>query len=111
MSGASYERELKKELLKEGWLVFRSAGSFLCDLVALKPNTHKLIEVKSTKADNVNTGHDKDSKAQFDMLNNLAKDEFNVYYYIRWKGRKPKWSYYKLPLESYPKFKFENTIK
>ena len=110
MSGSTYERELRKILREEGWIVIRSAGSFLCDLVALKLNTHILIEVKSTKADNANLGHDDKSKAQFDMLNAYAKQGFNVWYYIRWKGRKPKWSKYQLPLEPYPKFKHIEVI-
>jgi len=108
MSGATYERELKSLLTKQGWLVFRSAGSFACDLIALKPNDHKLIEVKSTKANNANLNHDDKARAQFDILNNLAKEGFNVYYYIRWKRRKPKWSKYQLPLEPYPILKHKN---
>ena len=102
MSGATYERELRAQLREEGWTVFRSAGSFVCDLIALKPNTHRLIEVKSLNGDTYRTSKDKD---QFDMLNEYAKQGFEVYYYIRWKGRKPKWSTYKLPMESYPVFR------
>jgi len=104
MTGINYERELKEILHSKGWLVFRSAGSFVCDLIALRPNEHKLIEVKSTKRDKYYTS---DSKEQFDVLNNLAKEGFNVWYYMRWKNKKPKWSTYQLPLESYPIFLFK----
>jgi len=102
MSGANYERELRNILREQGWIVFRSAGSFICDLIALKPNTHMLVEVKSLKGDVYRTSKDKE---QFDLLNGYAKQGFNVYYYIRWKGRKNKWDSFKLPLESYPIFR------
>jgi len=112
MSGSTYERELKKKLQEEGWLVIRSAGSFVCDLVALNPRNHMLIEVKSNKAGNVNLGHDNKSKAQFDSLNELAKKGFNVSYAIRWKGFKgQKWEFHQLPLEPYPIFKIKKEVK
>jgi len=104
MSGSDYERELKEKLIQEGWLVFRVAGSFVCDLVALRyypEKEQRIIEVKSTKAD---TFYTSDNKEQFDILNNHAKEGFNVYYYIRWKGVN-KWSKYHLPLEPYPIFR------
>jgi len=101
---AVYERELRDILRKDGWIVIRSAGSFAFDITALKPNEHQLIEVKSTKADNANINHDQRARDQFDVLNEYAKQGFNCYYYIRWKRRKPKWSKYKLPIKSYPKF-------
>ena len=105
MSGANYERELKKELINQGWLVFRSAGSFVCDLIALKPEQHRLIEVKSLNGDVYRTSKDRE---QFEMLNNLAKEGFEVYYYIRWKGKKQnRWMKYKLPLNPYPIFRYE----
>jgi len=103
MGGATYERELKKDLLKEGWLVFRSAGSFVCDLIALKPDDHMLIEVKSTSKKKFNISYSKRDKEQFNMLNNLAKEGFNVYYWIRWKGKKH-WTKHQLPLNNYPVF-------
>jgi len=103
MVGTNYERELRDILRKDGWIVFRSAGSFVCDLIALKPDEHKLIEVKSTKAKQYYTSSDKE---QFDLLNNFAKQGFNVYYFVRWKNFRPhKWSGWKLPLEPYPAFK------
>ena len=101
MSGADYERELKEILTKEGWLVFRVAGSFQCDLIALKLTDHMIIECKSVKGNTFYTSSDKD---QFNILNNIAKLGFNVYYYIRWKGTK-QWTKYQLPLEPYPVFK------
>jgi len=107
MSGSDYERELKDILTKKGWLVFRSAGSFVCDLIALKPDKHMLIEVKSTKDDRYYTTLTKETKAQFDMLNNLAKEGFNVWYYVRWKNVN-KWSKYQLPIKTideYPVFR------
>ena len=103
MVGTNYEREMRDILRKDGWIVFRSAGSFVCDLIALKPDEHKLIEVKSTKNDRFYTSSD---KGQFDLLNNFANQGFNVYYFVKWKGRtKVKWSGWKLPLEPYPIFK------
>jgi len=108
MTGSNYERELKKDLTEQGWLVFRSAGSFSCDLVALRPEQHRLIEVKSKKAEHFYTSDDKE---QFDMLNDLAKEGFDVYYYIRWKNKKDKWSKFKLPLKPYPVFRYEKNIK
>jgi len=102
MGGAQYERELRDILRSEGWIVFRSAGSQVADLIALKPNDHMIVEVKSTKANNANLGHDTKSKEQFDLLNAFAKQGFNVYYYVRWKGKK-EWSKFKLPMEPYPK--------
>jgi len=104
MDGSSYERELKRILTKEGWLVFRSAGSFFCDLIALKPNEHMLIECKASKEKAYYTASSKESKAQFDALNNLAKDGYNVFYYTRWK-RINKWDKFQLPLEPYPIFR------
>jgi len=104
MTGADYERELKSILTKQGWLVFRSAGSFNCDLVALKPDEHMLIEVKSTKDNRYPLNLNKYTKEQFLMLNNLAKEGFNVYYYMRWKGVN-KWTIHKLPLDAFPIFK------
>ena len=102
MVGINFERELRDILREEGWIVFRSAGSFVCDLIALQPNKHRIIEVKSTKNDRFYTSSD---KKQFDLLNEYAKTGFNVYYYIRWKGdRKRKWNNYQLPLEPYPVF-------
>jgi len=101
MSGSDYERELKNILTKEGWLVFRSAGSFATDLVALKVKKYKIIEVKATK---YNKYYTSENKEQFDILNNLAREGFNVWYYVRWKNVN-KWSKYQLPLEPYPVFK------
>lgn len=105
MSGADYERELKGKLSKKGWLVIRGAGSLGIDLIALKVDEYQLIEVKATKADTFYTSRGK-GKEQFDYLNNLAKEGFNVYYYVRWKN-KNKWSRYQLPLEPYPIFRRE----
>jgi len=103
MVGINYEREMRDILREDGWIVFRSAGSFVCDLVALKPNEHKLIEIKSLKGDRYYTTSDKE---QFDLLNGYAKQGFNVYYFVRWKNFRPyKWSGWKLPLESYPVFR------
>lgn len=45
--GARKEREIKKQLESEGWLVIRSAGSKIIDLVAMKKGRCRLIEVKS----------------------------------------------------------------
>lgn len=102
MVGTNYERTVKKQLLEQGWIVFRSAGSFLCDLVALKPDEHMLVEVKSTKSKKYRTASD---KVQFDYLNALAEQGFTVYYCICWKGqRKNKQSWFKLPLSPYPVF-------
>jgi len=113
MKGTNYERELKQLLRKEGWIVIRSAGSFAYDIVALKPDKHIIIEVKSTKKDKFNISYSKRDREQFDVLNELAKQGFNTMYYIRWKGRKPKWSKYQLPLEPYPSFihKKEKEVK
>ena len=101
ITGQDYERELKENLTKEGWLVFRSAGSHGADLIALKPTEHRIIEVKSTKEKQYNTTLD---KSQFTLLNNIAKEGFNVWYYIRWKGKK-EWSWFKLPLDGFPIFR------
>jgi len=105
--GSNYERELKSILIQKDWLVSRSAGSMgIADLIALKPNEHIIIEVKSTKANKFYTTTTKESKLQFTSLNEYAKQGFNVYYYVRWKGhRKNKWEYWKLPLSPYPIFK------
>jgi Holliday junction resolvase len=57
--GHDRERKVANELRREGWQVFRSAGSFgVCDLVALRGNTLQpgeepwaralLVEVKGT---------------------------------------------------------------
>lgn len=105
MSGATYERELRDILREDGWVVFRSAGSFVCDLIALKPDEHRLIEVKSTKYDGYFTTQD---KKQFDLLNAYARRGFNVYYYVRWKGKGKEWSHWQLPLEPYPVFRAVN---
>ena len=107
MQGSNYERELRDILRTEGWVTFRSAGSHVADIIALKPNSHMIVEVKSTQDDVYYTSLNKESKEQFDLLNGYAKNGFNVCYYIRWKGRKPKWSKFQLPLEPYPVFKFE----
>ena len=109
--GSNYERELRDILRTEGWVVFRSAGSHVADLIALKPHTHLIIEIKSTKDDIYYTTLNKESKEQFDLLNSYAKEGFNVYYYIRFKGRKPTWQKWKLPLEPYPVFKYEKKIE
>ena len=108
MVGSNYERELRDLLREKGWVVCRSAGSFVADLIALKPNEHRIIEVKSLNGDTYRTSKD---KGQFDLLNGYAKQGFKVWYYIRWKGRKPKWSKYQLPLEAYPVFKHEVDVK
>jgi Holliday junction resolvase len=103
-SDTSYERELRDILKKHGWLVIRSAGSFAYDLISLKVEEHRIIEVK---ADRGNQYYTTNNKEQFDELNELAKKGFNCYYYIRWKG-KPKekqWECWKLPLKSYPIFR------
>ena len=106
MVGTNYEREMRDILRDDGWVVFRSAGSFVCDLIALKIGEHRLVEVKSTKFDNFYTSNNKQEKEQFDLLNNYAKQGFNVFYYIRWKGKgKIKWNLYQLPLNPYPVFK------
>jgi len=104
MAGADYERELRDKLRRDGWVIVRSAGSHGFDLVALKPTEHMIIEVKSTKNDKFYTTSDKE---QFDMLNAYAHQGFNVYYYVRWKGRKPKWKRWKLPRTPYPAFYFK----
>ena len=101
MSGAGYERELRDILRKEGWVVFRSAGSHVADLIALKPSQHMIIEVKATQFDQYRTSKDSE---QFDLLNNYARQGLSVYYYIRWKGKK-EWSLFKLPLPGYPIFR------
>lgn len=106
VSGTDYERELREILRKDDWVVFRSAGSFVCDLIALKPNNHMLIEVKATKADIFRTSSNKE---QFDLLNDYAKQGFDVYYYIRWKGKKG-YDIHKLPLEPYPVFRKEKEV-
>jgi len=103
MVGQNYERELRDVLRSEGWVVFRSAGSHGADLIALKPNEHRIIEVKATKYDAYRTTLD---KPQFDMLNAYAEQGFSVYYYIRFKGEK-KWFSYKLPMKPYPIFRKE----
>ena len=67
-----------------------------------------LIEVKSTKKEVFNVSYSKRDRDQFDILNNLAKEKFNVYYYVRWKGkRQHKWTKIKLPLDSYPVIKYK----
>ena len=108
MVGINFERELRDILREDGWVVFRSAGSFVCDLIALRPNESRIIEVKSTKNDRFYTSSD---KKQYDTLNAFAVNGFNVYYYVRWKGvREDKWSKWKLPIESinsYPVFRRE----
>jgi len=103
-----YERELRDIKTKEGWLIIRSAGSLKEDLIALKPKDHEIIEVKSVKSEVYYTTKDKE---QFDSLNELAKKGYNVFYYIRWKGKKSgkQWSRFKLPLAPYPVFKFEES--
>jgi len=105
MAGADYERELRDRLRKDAWVVFRSAGSHVADLIALKPTEHMIVEVKSTSGDKFYTSSDKE---QFDLLNAFANQGFNVYYYVRWKGRKPKWKRWKLPRTPYPVFKYES---
>ena len=124
MTGANFERKLRDKLRKEGWLVFRSAGSHVADLIALKvirkligglPNVtvehitidHQIIEVKTTNKNRVKTNINKQSKEQFDMLNDFAKQGFNVYYYVWFKGKRLDWKKFKLPLEPYPVFKCE----
>ena len=103
MVGTNYERAVKRQLLEQGWLVIRSAGSFMCDLVALKPDEHMLIEVKSTKAKVYRTASDKE---QYDFFNALAEQGFTFYYCVCWKGqRKNKQSWFKLPMIPYPVFK------
>jgi len=111
MVGANYERELRDILRSENWIVFRSAGSHVADLIALKPTTHMIIEVKSTQDDVYYTSLSKESKEQFDLLNGYANQGFNVYYYVRFKGRKNTWQRWKLPLKSYPVFKYEDKNK
>jgi len=111
MVGSDYERELRDILRSEGWVVFRSAGSHVADLIALTPETYMIVEVKSTQDDVYYTSLNKESKEQFDLLNGYAKEGFNVYYYIRWKGRKEKWKKWKLPLEPYPVFRYTEDIE
>jgi len=107
MSGASYEREIRTILRDEGWIVFRSAGSFDVDVIALRPDDHMLIEVKSTKAKVFRVGSSKRDREQFDVLNGYAQQGFNAFYYIRWKGvRENKWTRYKLPVKPYPIFRY-----
>lgn len=104
MVGANYERKLRDKLRKEGWIVFRSAGSHNVDLIALKTKEHILIEVKSTNKERFKTNINQKSKEQFDLLNAYAQQGFNVYYYIWWKGKKMDWQKFKLPLKPYPTF-------
>lgn len=104
MVGINFERKLRDKLRTEGWLVFRSAGSHVADLIALKPNEHMIVEVKTTNKNRVKTNINKQSKEQFDMLNNFAKQGFNVYYYVWFKGKRLDWKKFKLPLEPYPTF-------
>src|SRR3989338_4062507 len=47
--GSRYERRLKKQLEQEGYFVIRSAGSFNCDLLAVKDGKVYAYEVKSCK--------------------------------------------------------------
>jgi len=101
LSGTDYERELRTLLREHDWIVFRSAGSFVCDIIALRPTEHMIVEAKATKGDRYYTTNNKE---QFDLLNGYANQGFNVYYYVRWK-RKNFWSRWKLPLEPYPVFK------
>lgn len=105
MAGSDYERELRDILRNAGWIIFRSAGSHGADLVALKPNDHMIVEVKSTNKDKFYTSSDKE---QYDLLNSYAQQGFNVYYYVRWKGRKPKWKRWKLPRTPYPVLRYES---
>ena len=54
-SGRAYEYKARKILEREGFYVIRSAGSRgIIDLVAIKPNKIKLIQVKSTSRDEIN---------------------------------------------------------
>lgn len=103
--GSPYERELKRILEGNGWVVIRSAGSLGSgDLVALTPNSHILIEVKSCKGNTFYTS--RDNKEQFNALNKLAKEGINVNYAIRWKGKgKKEWEMFNLPMEPYPIFR------
>lgn len=107
MVGANYERKLRDKLRKEGWIVFRSAGSHVADIIALKPNEHMIVEVKSTSKDRYKTSLNQKTKEQFDLLNAYAKQGFDVYYYIWWKGKRTDWQIYQLPLEPYPVFVYE----
>ena len=53
-SGRAYEYKARKILEREGFYVIRSAGSRgIIDLVAIKPNKIKLIQVKSTSRDEI----------------------------------------------------------
>lgn len=109
MVGANYERKLRDKFRVEGWIVIRSAGSHVVDLVVLKPEEHMLVEVKSTSKDRVKTNINQKSKEQFDLLNEYAKQGFNVYYYVWFKGKRDGWKEFKLPLEPYPVFKYKKS--
>lgn len=111
MSGSNYERELRNILREKGWIVIRSAGSFACDLVALKPDEYEVIEVKSTKSNVFRTGSSKRDRDQFDLMNGFAKKGINASYYIRWKGKGTKWTRYQLPMDPYPIFRRSTLLK
>lgn len=103
-SDSQYERELRKLLEKQGWLVIRSAGSLAFDLIAIKPQETRVIEVKADRGDRYYTTNNKD---QYDSLNKLARNGYNCHYYVRWKGRRKgnQWESWELPLQSYPIFR------
>ena len=108
MVGSNYERKLRDDLRAQGWVVFRSAGSHVADLIALKPNSHMIIEVKSVSGNKYYTSSEKE---QFNLLNEYAKQGFNVYYYIWFKGKRNDWQRYQLPLMPYPVFEYERKNK
>lgn len=108
MVGINFERKLRDDLRKQGWVVFRSAGSHVADLIALKPNDHMIIEVKSVGGNKYYTSSDKE---QFNLLNEYAKQKFKVFYYIWFKGKRNGWQRYQLPLEPYPVFKYTLLLK
>jgi len=92
MSASQYERDYKHQLEREGWTVFRSAGSLAVDLIALKRLASGkiivvLIEVKSFKGDVFTVRKTKRMLAQWHDMMKLAK-KFEVYYSLRKKGQK-----------------------
>jgi len=74
MDGAKYERELKKMLSDEGYLVMRAAGSMgdAGDLAVIPPvskgSTTYLIEVKSTRKEQYYTSSDKEQYKQMQKI-------------------------------------------
>ena len=133
-TGSSYENELKRILEgrplpadmrslsppeknayylleKHPFLVIRAAGSFGCDLVALRPDVAFPIEVKSSKSEVVRFGGRREQQQAVDFMTECRRPGVIPVYAHRLKGiRGDKWRLFRLPVDRATGFDAAGTL-